>query len=165
MRRHMVVWVVLGMVTMLLGRDATTQSQPEGQVVIAFDTSIAATYFDPAEVAGLQTPFVFLYALHDALIKPLPGNAMAPCLAESWRESEDGLIYEFTLRQGVTFHNGDPFTAEDVAFSFRRYKGALAKQLRDRVQAVEVIDPHRLRFVLQTPWPDFLTLYATLSSG
>jgi peptide/nickel transport system substrate-binding protein len=88
-----------------------------------------------------------------------------PCLAESWRESDDGLTYEFTLRQGVTFHNGDPFTAEDVAFSFRRYKGALAKQLRDRVQAVEVIDPHRLRFVLHTPWPDFLTFYGTLATG
>jgi peptide/nickel transport system substrate-binding protein len=165
MGRHTLVWVLIGTAALLLGHDATAHSQPEGQLAIAFDTSIAATYFDPAEVAGLQTPFVFLYALHDALIKPLPGNAMAPCLAESWRESEDGLTYEFRLREGVTFHNDDPFTAEDVVFSFRRYKGALAKQLHDRVRAVEVIDPHRLRFVLHTPWPDFLTFYATLATG
>jgi peptide/nickel transport system substrate-binding protein len=76
MGRHMLVWVLIGAAALLLGHDATAHGQPEGQLAIAFDTSIAATYFDPAEVAGLQTPFVFLYALHDALIKPLPGNAM-----------------------------------------------------------------------------------------
>ena len=47
---------------------------------------------------------------------------MAPSLAESWTESPDGLVYEFKLREGLTFHNGDPFTGEDVQFSFLRYK-------------------------------------------
>jgi peptide/nickel transport system substrate-binding protein len=108
---------------------------------------------------------VFLYALHDALIKPLPGNDMAPCLAESWMESPDGLVYEFKLREGLQFHNGDPFTAEDVNFSFQRYKGASAKLLHDRVKAVEVVDPHRVRFVLHAPWPDFLAFYANLATG
>lgn len=87
--RHIRLWVVLGTLVALLGVHAAAQSTPEGQLIIAFDTSIAATYFDPAETAGLQTPFVFLYALHDALLKPLPGNDMAPCLAESWTESPD----------------------------------------------------------------------------
>jgi ABC-type transport system substrate-binding protein len=65
---------------------------PDGQLVIAFDTGLAPTYFDPAETTGIATPFVFLYAMHDALLKPLPGNDMAPCLAESWSESPDGLV-------------------------------------------------------------------------
>jgi ABC-type transport system substrate-binding protein len=47
--------------------------------------------------------FVFSYALHDALIQPLPGNPMTPCLAESWTESADGLVDEFKLREGSTF--------------------------------------------------------------
>jgi peptide/nickel transport system substrate-binding protein len=149
----------------LISVHAAAQSQPEGHLIIAFDTSIAATYFDPAETAGLQTPFVFLYALHDALVEPLPGDDQAPSLAESWTESPDGLVYEFTLRQGLTFHNGDPFSAEDVRFSFLRYKGTSAKLLHERVKAVEVIDAHRLRFVLHEPWPDFLTFYATLATG
>ena len=92
---------------------------------------------------GIGVPFVFLYALHDALIKPLPGNDMAPCLAESWKESADGLVYEFKLREGLKFHNGDPFTAEDVKFSFLRYRGASAKLLHDRVKAVDIVDPYR----------------------
>src|SRR5499426_1053374 len=141
------------------------QGQPEGQLTVAFDASIAPTFLDPAETPGIGTPFVFLYAMHDALIKPLPGNNMAPCLAESWHESPDGLVYEFKLRQGLKFHNGDAFTAEDVKFSFYRYRGASAKQLHDHVKAVEIIDPHRVRFVLHAPWPDFLAFYATPATG
>jgi ABC-type transport system substrate-binding protein len=80
------------------GEDAVGQNRPEGELTIA------------------STPFVFLYALHDALIKPLPGNNMAPCLAESWKESSDGPVYEFKLREGLRF------TAEDVKFSFARYR-------------------------------------------
>jgi peptide/nickel transport system substrate-binding protein len=145
--------------------EAGAQGQPDGQLTIAFDASIAPSFLDPAETTGLATPFVFLYALHDALAKPLPGNNMAPCLAESWKENPDGLVYEFKLREGLKFHNGDPFTAEDVKFSFERYRGVSAKILHERVKAVEIVDPHRVRFVLNGPWPDFLVFYATPATG
>jgi len=145
--------------------EAGAQGSPEGQLTIAFDASIAPTFLDPAETSGIATPFAFLYAMHDALIKPLPGNNMAPCLAESWQESPDGLVVEFKLREGLKFHNGDPFTAEDVKFSFHRYRGTSARQLHDRVKAVEIVDPHRVRFVLHAPWPDFLAFYATPATG
>src|SRR5882724_11234845 len=144
---------------------AAAQGQPEGQLTVAFDASIAPTFLDPAETPGIGTPFVFLYAMHDALSKPLPGNNMAPCLAESWRESADGLTYEFKLREGLTFHNGDPFTAEDVKFSFHRYRGISARLLHERVKSVDVVGPHRVRFVLHAPWPDFLAFYATPATG
>jgi peptide/nickel transport system substrate-binding protein len=101
MLRHLLVWMVMGTVATLLSMEAAAHSQPEGQLVIAFDTTIASSYLDPAETTGLAAPFVFLYALHDALVKPLPGSPMAPCLAESWMVSPDGLVYEFTLRPGV----------------------------------------------------------------
>jgi peptide/nickel transport system substrate-binding protein len=165
MLRHAYGWLVVGVVVALVGVDAAAESQPEGQMTIAFDTTIAPTYLDPAETTGIAAPFVFLYALHDALLKPLPGNPMAACLAESWTESPDGLMYEFKLREGLTFHNGEPFSAEDVRFSFRRYKGTSAKLLHERVKTVEVIDTHRVRFVLQGPWPDFLTFYAPPPPG
>ena len=160
-----VVFVSLFLLLATWGGQAAGQSRPEGELTIAFDASIAPTFLDPAETSGLSTPFVFLYALHDALIKPLPGNNMAPCLAESWKESPDGLVYEFKLREGLRFHNGDPFTAEDVKFSFARYRGVSAKILHERVKAVEIVDPHRVRFVLNDPWPDFLVFYATPATG
>ena len=90
---------------------------------------------------------------------------MTPCLATRWSESQDGLTYDFELRQGVKFHNGDPFTAEDVHYSFERYKGSGAGDLKKRVQAVEVVNPHHVRFRLHEPWPDFLTYYATPATG
>src|SRR5712691_11870649 len=163
MRHSRLVWLIVCVAVMLSGVHAAGQTQPEGQLIIAFDTTIAPTYLDPAETSGIATPFVFLYALHDALIKPLPGNDMAPCLAESWTESPDGLGYEFKLREGLTFHNGDPFTAEDVKFSFFRYHGGAATELHAKVQAVEILDPYRIRFTLKEPWPDFMTFYGTLA--
>ncbi|HEU0094024.1 MAG TPA: ABC transporter substrate-binding protein, partial [Vicinamibacteria bacterium] len=106
-----------------------------------------------------------LYALHDGLVKPMPGNAMAPSLAESWSMSKDGLTYEFVLRKGVKFHNGDVMTAEDVKFSFERYRGASSSDLKAKVARVDVVDPNRVRFTLKRPWPDFLTFYATPATG
>ena len=97
---------------------------PAGQVTFAVHVSLAPTWFDPAETPGVITPFMMLYALHDALVKPMPGNAWAPSLAESWTASKDGLAYEFALRKGVAFHNGDAVTAEDVKFSTHTVSGS-----------------------------------------
>ena len=165
MLQHLFVWLMIGMAVTLASEEATAASKPEGQLIIAFDTSIAPTYLDPAETPGIATPFTFLYALHDALVKPMPESDMAPSLAESWRESDDGLTYEFKLREGLTFHNGDALTADDVKFSFLRYKGTSAKLLHERVKTVEIVDPHRVRFVLHSPWPDFMAFYATIATG
>ncbi|HEY7539857.1 MAG TPA: ABC transporter substrate-binding protein [Methylomirabilota bacterium] len=138
---------------------------PEGQLTFAVHVSLAPAWFDPAETPGVITPFLTLYALHDALVKPMPGQAFAPSLAESWTASKDGLTYDFTLRKGVKFHNGDPLGAEDVKFSFERYKGAGASTLKARVAAVEVVDPLHVRFRFKQPWPDFMTFYATPATG
>ena len=102
---------------------APTAAQSPSQMTWAVHVSIAPTWFDPAEHTGIITIMKVLYALHDAMVKPMPGNAMAPSLAESWSMAKDGLSYEFVLRKGVVFHNGDPFTAEDVKFTLRALPG------------------------------------------
>src|SRR5262249_53954881 len=103
--------------------------------------------------AALITPYMVLYALHDALVKPMPGEPFASSLARSWSLSDDGLIYEFVLRDGAKFHNGDPVTSDDVKFSFERYRGAASKVLKDRVAAVETPDPQRVLFKLKHAGP------------
>ena len=138
------------------------QTKPEGEMRWALYVTLSPVWFDPGEFQGL-TAFWVLYAIHDALVKPMPGNLMTPSLAESWTVSPDQKAYEFKLREGLKFHNGDPFTAEDVKFSFNRAKGS--KVLHDKVREVVVVDPYRVRFVLQEAWPDFMTFYGTLVSG
>jgi peptide/nickel transport system substrate-binding protein len=153
-----------GALLALLATAAPALAAPEGQMTWGVHISLAPTWFDPAETQGIITPFLVMYAIHDALAKAMPGNPVAPSLAESWQMSPDGRVYDFTLRMGVMFHNGDTLTSEDVKFSFERYRGTAAKTLKDRVAAVETPGPLQVRFRLRNPWPDFMTFY-TAASG
>src|SRR5829696_5569866 len=67
--------------------------------------------------------------------------------------------------EDLKFHNGDPVTAEDVKFSFERYRGTSYQLMRDRVVAIEAPDARHVRFKLKKPWPDFLTYYSTASGA
>jgi peptide/nickel transport system substrate-binding protein len=137
---------------------------PAGQMTWAVHTTVLPSWFDPAEMT-LGAAFMTLYAIHDAVVKPMRGQRVAPSLAESWTASPDGLVYEFVLRRGARFHDGSPVTAEDVRFSFERYRGADDKLLKENVAAVETPDPGRVRFRLKRPWPDFMTFYANATAA
>ena len=94
------------------------------------------------------------------------GNLMTPSLAESWpvsadQRTADQRTYDFKLRDGLKFHNGDAFTANDVKFSFHRAKRA--RVLKEKVR--EVVGANRVRFHLHEPFPDFMAFYGTLSTG
>ena len=159
-------WLATLAVSLVLsGAPAPAAAAPEGTMTWAVHASLAPAWFDPAETTGISTPFMIIYALHDGLVKPMPGQAMAPSLAESWTVSKDGLTYDFVLRRGVKFHNGDALSAEDVKFSFERYKGVASATFKAHVAAVEAVDPHRVRFRLKRPWADFMTFYATPATG
>jgi peptide/nickel transport system substrate-binding protein len=163
--RRVVVLMLAAMFSLGAAGSVFGQSMPAGEAVMAWHVTIAPTWFDPSTAPPQITPFGILYALHDALVRPLPGQKMGASLAESWTESPDGKVYEFKLRRGVKFHHGEPVTGEDVKFSFDRYKGAGASELRARVQRVEVVDPQTVRFHLKEPWPDFMTFYGTTATA
>src|SRR5438270_2302638 len=133
----------------------------DGTLVIGVHVTLVNRWLDPGDTEGLITPFMVLYAIHDALVKPMPGNISPPSLAESWTLAKDNVTYDFVLRKGIKFHNGEPVTAEDVKFSFERYKGSGAKLLKERVKEVQVVAPNRARIVLREPWPDFMAFYGT----
>jgi peptide/nickel transport system substrate-binding protein len=163
--RRALILTFLVLLLALGGAPAPGLAAPEAQIVWGVHVSLAPTWFDPAETPGMITPFMVLYAVHDAMVKPMPGQAIAPSLAESWTVSKDGLLYEFVLRKGARFHNGDSVTAEDVKFSFERYRGTAFRTLKERVTAVEAPDASRVRFRLKQPWPDFLTFYASATGA
>jgi peptide/nickel transport system substrate-binding protein len=159
-RRELLALVALGMVGV-----RPAMAAPSGQLTYGVHISLAPTWFDPAETPSLVTPYMLYYALHDAMLKPMPGELMATSLAESWSATEDGMSYSFVLRDGVTFHNGEKVTAEDVKFSFERYRGAAKAPLHDRVASVETPDARHITFKLKNPWPDFITFYAATTGA
>ncbi len=161
LRVAVILWSVLVAMS-----PAFAQGKPgAGEMRWALHVTLAARWVDPSETEAFNTPFMVMYALHDAMLKPMPPSSLTPCLAESWTEAKDHLSYTFTLRKGAQFHNGDPVTADDVKFSWDRYKGASAKLLKDKVKEVQVLSPQHVRFVLREPWPDFITFYGTTASG
>jgi peptide/nickel transport system substrate-binding protein len=100
-RRDILALAALGLVAGAPGSVIATGT--EAQLTWGVHVSLAPVWFDPADISGIITPFMVLYALHDAMVKPMPGQLIAPSLAEAWSASEDGLSYEFTLREGALF--------------------------------------------------------------
>src|SRR5580765_5436945 len=166
-RRDLIAATALGLVAGAPGiaPGIARAAGPQGQLTWALHVSLAPLWFDPADTQALITPFMVLYALHDAMVKPMPGSMATPCLAEKWSMSEDGLTWDFVLRDGVKFHDGEPVTAEDVKFSFERYRGANQALIKEQVAAIETPDPKHVRFKLNKPWPDFLTFYSSASGA
>ena len=128
---------------------APAADAPAGTLTIGVHVTLVNRWLDPGEVDGLITPFMVLYIIHDALVKPMPGNITAPSLAESWTHVEGRAHATSSCSaKGVKFHNGDPVTAEDVKFSLRALPGAAApSSSRTRCKEVQVVDaePRALR--------------------
>jgi hypothetical protein len=99
----------------LVVRVGSAGAAPEGTMTWGVHVTLAARWLDPNDTEAFIAPFLVLYAIHDALVKPMPGGDNTPCLAESWTVSKDGLSYEFVLRKGAKFHNGEPVTAARLA--------------------------------------------------
>ena len=144
---------------------ATSARAAEGEMRWALHVTLASKWLDPAETEAFNTPYMVMYGVHDALVRPSPTGLMTPSLAESWSESKDHLVYTFNIRKNARFHNGEPVTAEDVKFSFERYRGASASLLKAKVKEVQVVSPAQARVVLKEPWPDFMTFYGTTATG
>lgn len=125
-----------------------------------------------------EVPFNIFDRLVDVEVGTDGNSKIVPSLAESWDISDDGLEYTFHLRQGVKFHNGNDFTAEDVAYTFHRMltveggvntefidqiKGAdeLLAGETDTLEGVEVVDDYTIKVTLKEPFAGFL---ASISS-
>jgi peptide/nickel transport system substrate-binding protein len=101
LRHGITLVLVAAVLTVGWAHQLGAQSKPTGEMVWAWHVTLAPSWFDPAETPPQITPFGLLYALHDALVRPLPGEKMGNSLAESWTESPDGLVYTFKLRPNL----------------------------------------------------------------
>lgn len=109
---------------------------------------------DPHASAAAGTREV-LFNVYEGLVKTGPDGELIPAVAERYDISDDGLVYTFTLREGVKFHNGDPVTAEDVIYSINRCAGnsgdsALVSAL-SAIQDLKATDERTVTFRLEQP--------------
>lgn len=140
---------------------AATEGKRGGTLIAAFSADPAG--FDPVRGPSGMSHVVIeqVYStlmLLDSDAKPIPG------LAESYQVSADGLTYTFKLRQGVSFHNGDEITAEDVKFSFDRLRAkdsgySYGSQV-ETIASVEAVDKHTVKFNLSKRTGPFLIYMA-----
>src|SRR5262252_2098800 len=97
-RREMLCLAALG--ALAAGTKPVKAATPDGHITMGSHVSLAPIWFDPAETLGIITPFMLMYAMHDAMAKAMPEGPIAPCLAESWTMAPDGMSYTFVLRPG-----------------------------------------------------------------
>jgi peptide/nickel transport system substrate-binding protein len=151
-------WVlpVLVILAVFFVRSGEISAAPEGVLKQAIHWGFSADWLDPATTGYTGAALLGMYLFHDALVKPMADGWHSPCLAESYSMSPDAKVYEFKLRKGVKFHNGDTMTADDVVFSYWRYKAGLAKFIHGKTEKVEAVNPYLVRIHFKEPFPDFL---------
>lgn len=157
--KRLVAWIAIVAVTALTGCST-------GQGVDLGDSSnnlVAAIAGEPDQLDPHKTSAYFSFEVlenvFDTLVEPDADLEMRPALAESWEVSPDQLSWTFHLRPGVTFHDGSPFTADDVVFSYRRI---IDEQLANAdkfsaVADVQAVDPMTVVIRVKHPTPNLLT--------
>lgn len=157
--KRLVAWIAIVAVTTLAGCST-------GRGVDLGDSSnnlVAAIAGEPDQLDPHKTSAYFSFEVlenvFDTLVEPDANLEMRPALAKSWEVSPDQLSWTFHLRPGVTFHDGSPFTADDVVFSYRRIIDEQLANL-DKFSAVtdvRAVDPMTVVIDVKHPTPNLLT--------
>ena len=165
--------------TFAVAQDASPVPVPGGTLNVALQAD--PTTLDPLK-AGLTAIWKVIEHVNDGVIRVDPSLAPIPGLAESWEISEDGTVYTFHLRSGISFHDGSPFTSDDVLFSWTRIldpataavnaanflnvKGGeafLAGETTE-LEGIQAPDPQTVVVTLEQPEASFLTILSTAGS-
>jgi peptide/nickel transport system substrate-binding protein len=141
---------------------AADQPTPGGDFTFGYSSSFV-DILDPHVTSQSVSHFI-MANIFDPLVYLRTTGEFAPGLADSWSASADGLVWTFKLKRGVTFHDGTPFNAEAVKFSFDRMVDPETKSrqagvaLRGFYDRTEVVDGTTIRIVLKKPKASFLTV-------
>ncbi len=134
-----------------------------GEVVFVVNADISTT--DPHRI-GSSVDQVYVANVFESLTGRGQDGGVMPKLAESYKASEDGLTYDFVLRKGVTFHNGDAFDADDVIYSWQRasnpeLKNRFAPFLVNKIKGIDRVSDHEVRIHLKSLNPTLLSDMST----
>lgn len=137
--------------------DGATEAAAGDQVTIGLVAEPAN--FDFTTTDGAAIPEALLVNVYETLVKLDDSGEIVPLLATEWDVSDDGLTYDFTLVEGATFSNGDPFDAEAVKFSIEQVQNDWTVSLAagmEVVESVEVVSPTEVRVQLSAPSNNWL---------
>ncbi|MGQ9598485.1 MAG: ABC transporter substrate-binding protein [Anaerolineae bacterium] len=146
----------------------TPTSRPAGgHLVCGWSNTPEITTLDPAQINQVLQ-FQIASNILSGLTHINADLTAEGDLAETWEVSPDGLEWTFKLRQGVTFHNGDPFTADDVIFTYNRSKDpeqSIHSGVLANVADCQKVDDHTVKFILSKPQASFLVKTLERASG
>ena len=141
-------------------------ASPRAEVVMKRSNGAEPESLDPAISTGVPESFIQI-DIFEGLVHPGPDGTLRPGVAESWQVSDDGLTYTFTLRDGLTFHDGQPVTSEDAVASIRRWgaRDAMGQKLMDYTASLEAVDDKTFRLVLERSYALVLESLGKISSN
>lgn len=138
-----------------------------GEMVAGWGGTAEVTTLDPAQI-GQVLQFQVTSNVLSGLMHITPDLIAEGDLAETWEPSDDGLEWTFTLKEGVTWHDGESFTADDVIYTFNRSKDpeqSIHSSVLANVASIEKIDDLTVKFVMDQPQASFLVKTLERSSG
>lgn len=149
--RKTLLSATVSLAALLAGQAATAQ-----EAVIVLNTNeVGAPTYNPIKATMLNTATGLIF---DRLVVQAADLSYHPWLAESWEEAPDGMAWTFHLKQGVKFHNGEPFTADTVKQWIEIFKASDSENayMAEAIASVEVVDDHTVKFVMSRPEPNLL---------
>jgi peptide/nickel transport system substrate-binding protein len=149
----------------LMASTMMTGAAAAASLDVAIDSAPAG--LDPHLITAFNSVLIVQANIYQGLTDLDAALKVVPGLAESWTVSDDGKTYTFTLKKGVTFHDGTTFDAEDAAASLRRVLSKdIASPLASRIDPIDtitVVDPQTLRVTLKAPFAPLLSSLAGIA--
>lgn len=148
----MKIWTLGAVATAAIGVGFAAQAQ---QADLTIALQLEPPHLDPTSAAAGAIDSVLYTNVFEGLTRFMSDGSVVPGLASGWDISDDGKTYTFTLREGVTFHDGTAMDAEDVKFTFERIlaedSANAQKALYTSIASVDVVDPLTVRMTLNEP--------------
>lgn len=153
--------LILGLSSGFAALSGVTAAPLEATIVLSIEET-GAPHLDPIRATLLSVVASLVY---DRLVAMSNQHTFHPHLAKSWEESEDGLTWTFRLKEGVRFHDGEPFNAETIVWWISKFDNGPNQHVGSAIKRVVVVDQHSVRFEMKRPDPNLLYNLASVFMG
>jgi len=158
--KHLTIWICK-LIVVSIWHIAAITSTASAAGALNVGVQLEPPNLDPTSGAAAAIDEIVYANIFEGLTRLNENGEVIPALAHSWTISDDGLIYEFSLHENVRFHDGTPFTADDVAFTLDRARARDSTNAQhtifEKIKNVEAIAPHKVRITLSEPMGAFTT--------